>query len=369
MPAFADLIPFAAVGVGFGLYLLWRGFGAYRTAGRIGGTATSRIASIAAGEVRISGTVEPAEVALVSALQSEPCVYYRSEITERRAGGEGGNRALDEERAVGFTVTDGAAAIRVFPRGASFDVPWRLDDGDDWTGTQPTTLNLRTGPAYTAARPDREAQIAALLTVRGANEGLGGGLADPGGGWGLAGASFGIGSAAKPRRYREARIEIGDVVTVLGRAIPFGTLSDPAHADLAIGHHFGEGVEGEIAADIAEARAAGRLAPDAATAWGNAAILGFGIGRPVSEPVLDHRADRPDLATADDAAEAERTFSIAPDALVVVASSEVPLLIAAGTPGVAGERQQSRFLLGLLGAALAIGSAVVLALGLTGMAS
>ena len=53
-----------------GLWLLVRGMGGYRTAARISDTGTSRIATLAAGEVRVSGRIEPAEVLLVSALQS-----------------------------------------------------------------------------------------------------------------------------------------------------------------------------------------------------------------------------------------------------------------------------------------------------------
>ncbi|MEK6720849.1 MAG: hypothetical protein AABZ33_09290 [Chloroflexota bacterium] len=364
MPTSADLIPLSVAGVAVGLLLLWRGFTGYRTAARIGGTSTSRIASIAAGEVRISGTVEAAEVALVSPLQSATSVYYRARISA--GSGTDNSTAFDEERAVGFAVRDGTGAIRVFPRGARWDVPWRFDASDDWTGSRPDGLALRDGPAYTAARPDREARIAALLTVRIARD-----PADPegsiGGATGFLGASVGLclgTQGERPRRYTEARIEPGDSVTILGRAIPFGTLGDPAHADLAEGGGLDEQVEAEISADIAEARAAGLLAPDAETAWGNAAIPGFGIGRPAREPAIDPRADAAPLAGVVEAEAAERTFTIPPEALVVVASSEVPLLIAAGAPGAAGERQQTRFLVGLLGAALAIGSAVVLALGL-----
>ena len=363
MPALSELIPFAAAGLVAGLVLLWQGFGALRTAGRIEGTASSRLASIAAGEVRVSGTVEPAEVALVSALQSQRCVYYHSRISQDRGSRGGGHQALDEERAVGFTVSDGANAIRVFPRGASWDVPWRFAERDDWTASRPPGLNLRTGSAYTAAREDREAQIAALLTVRAADEGpTGGGVF--GGAWGLASAAVGLGGTNHQRHYREARIEPGDTVTVLGRAVPFGTLDDPTHADLAVADHIDAFVEEDIAADIAEARAAGTLAPDAANAWGNAAIPGFGIGRPVSAPRLHEEADWPIIADAAEAAETERRFEISPETFVIVASTEVPLLIAAGVPGAAGERHQDRFLVGLLGAALAIVSAVVLALGL-----
>lgn len=355
-------MPLAVIGIGAGLVLLWRGFGAFLTASRIDGTSTSRIGSIAAGEIRITGTVEPAEVALVSALQSTPCVYYRSRISETRGPGDGGREALDEERAVGFVVNDGTAAIRVFPRGASWDVPWRFDESEDWSGTPPSGLDLRTGSAYTAARPDRAAQIAALLTVRDAT-GSAGGTNRDGSIWGLEGLAVGLGSGERSRRYREAVIEPGDIVTILGRAVPFGTMDDPAHADLAVADRLDPQVDAEIAATIAAARADGSLAADAETAWGNAAIPGFGIGRPVSQPMLDPDARRPSLAGDGEAADTERRFTIEPEALVVVASTEVPLLVAAGPPSVASERQQDRFLIGLLGATLAIGSAIVLALG------
>ena len=50
-------------------------------------------------------------------------------------------------------------------------------------------------------------------------------------------ARFGNGSrgAGRPRRYREARLAPGDVVTVIGRALPFSDLADPAEADVALG--------------------------------------------------------------------------------------------------------------------------------------
>jgi hypothetical protein len=51
---------------------------------------------------------------------------------------------------------------------------------------------------------------------------------------------------------------------------------------------------------------------------------------------------------------------------VVAASTEVPLLIAYGTPGAAEERHRETYLLGLLGASLAIVSAMIFAIMLTG---
>jgi hypothetical protein len=67
------------------------------------------------------------------------------------------------------------------------------------------------------------------------------------------------------------------------------------------------------------------------------------------------------IASPTEAAEASRRFTIAPEALVLASAPGAPLLIAYGVPSAATERQQDRFLVGLLGAIVAIGSAVVLA--------
>jgi hypothetical protein len=169
-------------------------------------------------------------------------------------------------------------------------------------------------------------------------------------------------------KYREARIEPGQVVTIVGQALPFDQLLDPAGADVGGSGEgaFGGSGDPEIAADLAAARAMGRLAPDAATAWGNAAIPGFGVGHPVSAPVLDPAAHPLPLATAQQAERAKHTFEIDPEELVVATSPGVALTVALGPPSEAAGRQEGRFLVGLLGAALAIASAVALALMLPG---
>ena len=77
-----QLIALAGGGIVGGLVLLGRGFGGYRDAARISDTSPSRIASIAVGEVLVSGVVEPAAVTLMSPLESAPCVFYRSRIVE-----------------------------------------------------------------------------------------------------------------------------------------------------------------------------------------------------------------------------------------------------------------------------------------------
>ena len=334
----------AAGGVVAGLWLLARGLIDYRSSVRVGDTSTSTISSLAAGEVRISGVVEAAEMTLVSLLQSTPCVYYRSTIGR---GGEvspieGG---FVEERSCGFRVRDTTGSIRIFPRGARVDAPVRLDEETGATGDEPAGLSIRIGGATRISEPDRATAIAELLTVR-----------DPE----TTDRPMALHNSERRRAYRETRLEPGDAVTVVGRALPFSDLSDPVSAD------YGSDADRldddpEIAADLAAARAAGILANDAEDAWGNAAIPGFGIGRPVVAAMIDPAAKPLPLATAEQADLARRTFEIEPETLVLASSAEVPLLIAYGTPGAIMERSQIRFSLGLLGALLAIVSAMIFA--------
>jgi hypothetical protein len=108
----------AAAGAGIigGLFLLVRGMAAFQAGEAVRGTGTSRIESLAAGEVRLVGTIAAGPVTLVSALQSMPCVYYHARIVEDR--GRERTTTLDEERAVGFLLHDDTGTLRVFPRGA-----------------------------------------------------------------------------------------------------------------------------------------------------------------------------------------------------------------------------------------------------------
>ncbi len=363
-------------GVAVGLFLLVRGLRAYRAGEPVRGTGTSRIESLAAGEVRLVGTIEAGPVALVSPLQSVPCVYYRARILEDR--GQDRARILDEERAVGFRLRDDTGSLRVFPRGARWDAPMRFRDQSDWSGEDPPGLNLNAGPAVTSATLDREAAVAALLTVHGAVGGsadapdglLDGGalaaLAASGGEGnviaGIGGGPFGV---AKGRRhYEERRLAPGDIVTIVGSAIPFHDIDDPATADrdepmLALD-------DPEVARNIAEARAAGLLKASADEAWGNAAIPGFGIGHPTRAPELDPAALPLQTASADEATAAAAAFDIAPGELVMAASPDNPLDIRVGIPGEAAARDQGALTQGLVGAVLAIAAGIVLALAVQG---
>jgi len=337
----------AAAGIGAGLVLLVRGLAGYRSAGRISGTSVSRIASLAVGEVLVSGAVEPIELTLISPLLSAPCVYYQASITETRDDTR--RDVFREDRAVGFRVRDPSGAVRVFPNGARFDVPDRYDESSSaWSGT-PIGLQPRTGPVFAPGPDDRDAQIANLLTVKDTRE------SSPFGGGRLPMAPTGSGA-----RYREARIDAGDTVTVVGRVLPFSELDDPTGANLVDGGGI-DAADPEIAADLAAARDAGLLAATPEEAWGNAAIEGFGIGKPVRTPDLDPDADRPPPPDPALAARAAAAFEIAPDALILATSEEVPMVISLGAPTQVAARAEWQFVLGLVGAALAIGSAMTLA--------
>ena len=342
----------AVVGVVAGLGLLLRGMRSYGTATQIGDTATSRVATLAAGEVQVSGVIEPAELTLISPLQSIPCVYYRATIGRADEYPEMSGRTV-EERAVGFRVRDATGDVRVFPNGARWDPKTRFDDSTGVMGEEPPGLALRTGPAISSAELDRAAAIAALTTMptsRGLDV-----LAILGG----TSHAHGVGSGRRSH-YREDRLEPGDPVTIVGRAMPFSDLADPAEADIAEGSLAAD--DPEVAGDIAEAREAGLLADSPEDAWGNAAIPGFGIGRPARTPELDPTATVLPIAPATEAAESQRRFAIAAETLVLASTPDVPLLVAYGIPGAAAARQQGRFVLGLLGGVLAIGSAMALAL-------
>ena len=352
LPPDVTFAVFAAVGIGAGLVLLVRGFLGYRAAGRISGTSVSRIASLAVGEVLVSGTAEAIELTLISPLQSAPCLYYRSRITE--SNNDESRDVFKEDRAVGFRVRDTSGAVRVFPGGARFDVPDRYDETTSAWGAGPTGLQPRTGPAFAHGPEDRDAQIAALLTVHRPDN------------WSLLDRS-GLPLSTTNRRshYREARIEAGDIVTVVGRVLPFADLEDPASANLVDGTGL-DTADPEIAADLAEAREAGLLAATPEEAWGNAAIEGFGIGKPVRAPELDPEANSPPPPDPALAARAAAAFEIAPDALILATSEEVPMLISLGAPTQVAARADRQFVLGLVGGALAIVCAMALALMIQG---
>jgi hypothetical protein len=213
----------------------------------------------------------------------------------------------------------------------------------------------------------RQAAIDALLTVRspGSSRPDRGGPPATGGIIGVShsssGPAFGAALASRGRRYRESRLEVGERVTILGQALPWSDVR--GQMDLA---DRGGNVERDMAGDLAAAREAGLLAGSPEEAWGNAAIPGFGIGRPTRPPDLDPGIPPtdPQAPTAHEQ-HAER-FDIPDDELVVARTAGTELVIYRGSPAAATRQHDPTFLLGLVGAVMVVCCTLALVAALTG---
>ena len=238
-----DLVSVSAlgvVGIAGGLVLMVRGMDDYRSSLRVADTSTSSIASIAAGEVRISGTIEMAETTLVSPIERVPCVYFRTTVEEGRTPLSSGHRST-EERSIGFRVRDATGSIRVFPHGARVDAPEKPPSFEAFRGTDPAPADAAQDGAA-AVDPEGpgalENAVEDAMVIASAVPSRTAWTSTPG----MDGS----------QRYHEIRLEIGDPVTIVGRALPFGDLPDPTAADAGSGS---DPVldDPEIAADIAAA--------------------------------------------------------------------------------------------------------------------
>jgi hypothetical protein len=202
----------------------------------------------------------------------------------------------------------------------------------------------------------RQAAIDALLTVRPParlTEPVG-----PGVGSGLVGAGSGTTSG---RRYHEARLEPGQTVTVIGQALPWADVVAQSEAASRT-----NAVDRDIAQDIAAARDAGVLAGSPEEAWGNAAIPGFGIGRPTEPPELDPDARTPQLAEPAAYEDSMESYTIPADSLVLAKAPGGSMAVYLGEPAVATRQHDLAFLLGIVGGIVAVASALGMGALLTG---
>ena len=353
---------FVVAGLVGGIVLFVRGLVAYRRDRLISSVATSSLDGIAAGEVRVTGVVEPIDQTLISPLQSKPCVWYRSRI---ETTGDNSRVIFDEERSQEFRLRNDTGRIRVVPRGARWEIGVVYDERTGLTGGEPPGLHRRSGAAFapdlerdpeSMTEAEREAAAQALLTVQrpGPSQPL-----DPDDGAERFGIYF---SNQSGKRYREARLEPGQTITILGQAWPWGEVRETVLA-----WNPGSNVERDIAGDLAEARAQGLLVASPEEAWGNAAIPGFGIGQPTAAPELDPRAiplDAPEDPSLHEAALAR--YRIPDEELVLSRGLRGGLAVYMGTPAEATQHHDMAFLLGLIGAVMAAVCAFALGALLTG---
>ena len=366
MIAFDEFGPFylfVAAGLIGGILLFVRGLQAYRRDRQISSVATSSLDGIAAGEVRVSGVVEPIDQTLVSPLQSKPCVWYRARI---ETTGDNSRVIFDEEKAQEFRLRGPNGEIRVVPRGARWEIGAVFDERTSMTGDEPPGLARRSGSVYanwldrdvtSMSELERDTAAQALLTIQQpATAAAGVEGAESASTW------SGFLSKDSGRRYREARLEPGQTITVLGQAWPWGEVRETVLA-----WNPSDNVERDIAGDLADARATGMLAASPEEAWGNAAIPGFGIGAPTASPELDPRAEQPAVPEDPDVhEEALAKYDIPDEELVLSRGLRGGLAIYAGTPADATSHHDFAFLLGIIGAVMAAVCAFALGAMLTG---
>lgn len=355
---------FVLAGLIGGVALFVRGLVAYRRDRLISSVATSSLDGIAAGEVRITGVVEAIDQHLISPLQSKPCVWYRARIDE---SGDKGRVLLNEEKAQEFRIRNETGDIRVVPRGARWELGLDFDESTGLTGGEPPGLHRRSGGSYSMALDrdvdtmnDTEQEVArqALLTVQRpveatAPEAMG--MSDAN--WSM---SMAVGKS-RGRRYREARLEPGETVTILGQALPWGDIKDSLHA-----WDPSSNVERAISEDLARAREIGALAASPEEAWGNAAIPGFGIGAPTVRPELDERAHQPEPLGEEAHESAIAKYDIPDEELVLSRGDRGEMAVYMGAPTEAVMHHDFAFALGVMGAVMAVFCALGLGAILTG---
>lgn len=346
------MLAFAVGGIVLGVVLFVRGLRAYRHDRSISSVATSSLDTLAAGEVRVSGVVEVADQALVSPLQSKPCVWYRARV---RASDDQRVPLEDEERSVHFRIADGRGSIRVVPDGARWEIEPSFDASTNLLGEDPPGLARRRGPGAMALVPDdpdtmtelqRQAAIDALLTVR---------QPEPAPDIDVGGGLFGAKPRTAGRRYQESRLEPGETVTIVAQALPWSDVRARAQAALS-----DRNLDRAMAQDLERARASGELAATPEEAWGNAAIPGFGIGQPTRSPALDPGIAVPDVPDAAVHREALRRHAIPADELVLARGESGTFAVYKGAPVAAAQHHDAAFILGLVGVAMAAVSALML---------
>jgi hypothetical protein len=118
--ALTDIVPWALIGLGVGVYLFYRGFGLLRRQRLILNTPRSTVRGAALGLVEVSGkAVGP--YTLMSPLSALNCYYYRA--VAWRNDGHRWKRAAQETLHAPFFVDDGTGRLMVDPRGAEMDLP------------------------------------------------------------------------------------------------------------------------------------------------------------------------------------------------------------------------------------------------------
>ncbi len=123
-----NLFVYSIIGFFGGLYIFYMGFKNLRKKQLIENTPTSKVRSIAMGQVEVIGAALPFENPIKSPFTNTPCVYYRWAVEEYRRSK---NSSYWAEIAKGasknrFYLQDDTGKVLIDPEGAEVDIPHDL---------------------------------------------------------------------------------------------------------------------------------------------------------------------------------------------------------------------------------------------------
>jgi hypothetical protein len=174
---------FGALLAASGPWLFFRGFRALRIHHLIRHTPTARVRSMAMGMVEVNGTLTPRS-RTVAPFSGRPCAWWGVEIQTLASNSKSGNRTWNTvyrtDSGSPFYLGDGTGVALVYPQGADFKVPFDVSE---------ETGGLGVPQMYTDFMDSRGLGMRHLWSVG-------------------------------PMRFRERRLEQGQLVYVLGRANP-----------------------------------------------------------------------------------------------------------------------------------------------------
>ncbi|MFH1255740.1 MAG: GIDE domain-containing protein [Candidatus Diapherotrites archaeon] len=138
-----QLFVFGLGALGFGGFIFFKGFGWMKQKRLIENTPTSKVRSIAMGQVEVFGEAIANENRLIkSPLSNSDCVYYKYSVMEHRGSGKNSRWVVvkkGEERAH-FYLKDETGLVLVDPADAEIDIPADFQFDSSWGKDPPETV-------------------------------------------------------------------------------------------------------------------------------------------------------------------------------------------------------------------------------------
>ncbi|MBI2345508.1 MAG: hypothetical protein HYV03_01165 [Deltaproteobacteria bacterium] len=122
---FDDLLGGTVVGFFAGIAFFFNGFRTLKRKHLIENTPTSKVRSLAMGQVEVSGAAAPWKETLAAPFTEHACLYYSYTIEEYRRSGKSSRWVTvdKENRGVPFLLRDETGAVLVDPAWADVDIP------------------------------------------------------------------------------------------------------------------------------------------------------------------------------------------------------------------------------------------------------